>query len=108
MTQFPKTTFCFAAAILLFAIRPASTNAQDLFLQDQIGELVGLPVDDPVAMFAEFKIINGQRTGMLEVTATIVPHWHIFSMKSTNGPIPSKISVAESKEYKLIGKFKKL
>lgn len=107
MKLYLKTAFLIATAMLfVFAAVEANANAQDLFLKDQIDDFGNIPVDDPVTMSSEFKIITGKRTGMLEVTAEIVPNWHVFSMKDTNGPIPSKISVAESKDYKLTGKFK--
>lgn len=105
MKLFHKTLILAAAMLMAFAIRGADTLAQDLFLQDQIGDF-GIPVDDPVTLTSEFKIKTGKRVGMLDVTAEIAPNWHVFSMKNTKGPIPSKISVAESKDYKLIGKFK--
>ena len=100
-----KTAFLFAVAVS-FSVGAAALGQDDLFLKNQIGDFGNVPIDDPVTMSAEFKLIRGKQTGVLKVTAQIAPNWHIFSMKDTNGPIPSKISVAESKDYELLGKFK--
>lgn len=94
------------AAVCLFANNAAPAVAQDLFLKDQIGDFGAVPAGDPVTMSTEFKLKTGSQTGVLSVTAVIDPKWHVFAIKKTKGPMPSKISVAESSDYKITGPFK--
>jgi len=43
----------------------------------------------------------------LQFTATIDPHWHVYSQfLEEDGPIPTSFSFKESKDFKLIGKVK--
>ena len=93
-------------AVLISGFSDSPAFAQDLFLKDQIGDFGNIPNDDPVAMTSSFKIVKGKQRGILSVTATIAPNWHVFSMTKTKGPVATKIKVEESADYKLIGKFK--
>ena len=100
--------FAFIIALAGFgsSFLASTTNGQDLFLKEQFGES-GEEVQDPVALSAKFKVKTGTRQGILEVTAEIHPDWHVFSIsQKSGGPMPSKITVLESEDYKLIGKFK--
>lgn len=79
---------------------------QGLFLQDQLDQFGGIQSSDPVSVTTSFQILAGTRQGILKVTADIIPNWHVFSMKDTNGPIPTDINVGESDGFKLLGKFR--
>lgn len=94
------------AAFVLAVSASTSVAQDDLFLQDQLGGF-GDPnaSTDPVKLFADFKMKTGTNQGVLNVTAEIIPGWHVFAIKKTEGPTPSKIAVAESKDYKLLGPF---
>lgn len=79
----------------------------DYFLNSQLGlsDSFGT-TQETVELEAEFKLKPGTRLGMLNVTATVIDDWHIFSITQVpGGPIRSKISVAESEQYKLKGRF---
>lgn len=100
-------SFALLSFVVAFAGLLTPSTAQELFLGKKIGDFGSIPqVGDPVSLSAEFKIKTGQRAGVLNVTAEIDSDWHIFSMNKTKGPMPTKISVAESDDYKLAGKFK--
>ena len=93
------------AFISLAHFNPSNLLAQDdLFLKNQLGEFES-DVDEPVTFSADFKIKTGTRQGVLYVTAEIHPAWHVFSMDQKKGPMPSKITVLESEDYQLVGKF---
>ena len=101
---------CFA--FLAFALCGLEKNnscrgqEQGLFLQDQLDPFGSIQSSDPVSATTSFQILTGTRQGILTVTADIIPNWHVFSMKDTNGPIPTSISVGESDDFKLLGKFR--
>lgn len=101
---------CFA--FLAFALcdlgktQPCVGQEQGLFLQDQLDQFGDIQSSDPVSTTSSFQILTGTRQGILKVTADIIPNWHVFSMKDTNGPIPTNISVGESDDFKLLGKFR--
>lgn len=84
----------------------STSSAQELFLAKKIGNFGNVPqVGDPVSATAEFKLKTGERAGVLNVNVSIDHGWHIFSMNNTHGPVPTKISVAESGDYRLLGSF---
>jgi suppressor for copper-sensitivity B len=57
-------------------------------------------------LFASFTVQKGSRRGMLSVAATIDPGWHTFSITQLPGATsPSKLTVKDTAEYKLLGKF---
>jgi len=59
-----------------------------------------------VTFFGSFTIEKGSRKGILSLAATIEPGWHVYSIdQPPNGPMPSKIKVKETSEFKLTGKF---
>ncbi|MFT5300942.1 MAG: suppressor for copper-sensitivity B [Mariniblastus sp.] len=94
------------ALAMVFGSSASPAAAQDLFLQEELGNFGNIPFGDPVTITSEFKITKGGQRGVLSVTAEIIPNWHLFSMNKTKGPIPTKITVAESDDYQLIGRFK--
>ena len=101
---------CFALFALVVGnfgkANPCVGQEQDLFLQDQIDQFGDIQSGDPVSATTSFQILTGTRKGILKVTADIIPNWHVFSMKDTNGPIPTNINVGESDDFKLLGKFR--
>jgi len=52
-----------------------------------------------------FAIQEGTRTGKLEVHAKAEQGWHTYSLTQKGGPGPSKLSVADSADYEVVGKF---
>ncbi|MGI9494769.1 MAG: protein-disulfide reductase DsbD family protein [Mariniblastus sp.] len=101
---------CFALFTLVLGDfgKPLSCQGQEqgLFLQDQLDQFGDIQSGDPVSVTTSFQILTGTRQGILKVTADIIPNWHVFSMKDTNGPIPTNINVGESDDFKLLGKFR--
>jgi hypothetical protein len=64
--------------------------------------------DDGPQLFldASFDLEEGTRTGRLHVTARPAAGWHTYSMtQPPGGPQPSKLTLAKSAEYKLLGPF---
>ena len=91
-------------------VSSAQTNAStqdNLFLKNAIGDTgVGVPQGDTVEFSGEFKLKKDSLKGVLQLTATVDPLWHVFSITQKNGgPTPSTIVVAESEQYKVTGKF---
>lgn len=82
-------------------------NAQDgYFLKNEIGVASSGTSQEKIFLESDFKLKTGTRKGLLTVTAEVLDAWHIFSItQPEGGPIASKISVAESKDYRLLGKF---
>ena len=94
-------------ALVMFASQ-ATSRAQDLdlLLQDQLGGVGGVPGGGEVEFAGSFKLKTGSEKGILNLTGEIPAGWHVFSVtQKAGGPIASTISVAESKEYKVVGKF---
>jgi thiol:disulfide interchange protein len=59
-----------------------------------------------VAFSAEFKLLENSRQGTLSLTAKIDPGWHVYSVtQQKGGPMASKIKVAESADFKVLGPF---
>lgn len=59
-----------------------------------------------VAFSAAFECAENTRQGTLSLTATIEQGWHIYSItQQKGGPLPSKIKVTETPEFKLLGPF---
>ena len=61
---------------------------------------------EKVSFSASFQCQEGTRKGTLDLTAKIEPGWYIYSVTQQKGPaLPSKIKVAESPDYKVLGLF---
>jgi suppressor for copper-sensitivity B len=59
-----------------------------------------------VTFSAGFEAAESSRHGTLSLTATVEPGWHIYSItQQKGGPLASKIKVAETPEFKLLGPF---
>jgi thiol:disulfide interchange protein len=59
-----------------------------------------------VTFFGSYSLPEGSRRGILSVTAQIDPGWHIYSLSQPRGgPQASSLKVAESEQFKLLGKF---
>jgi cytochrome c biogenesis protein CcdA/DsbC/DsbD-like thiol-disulfide interchange protein len=60
-----------------------------------------------VSASAEFGPPNADGVAVLSVTAKMAKDWHIYSLtQAKGGPIPTKIKLDESKEFKAHGDFK--
>jgi suppressor for copper-sensitivity B len=95
-------------AIFLVASQSSTTLAQELFLQDQFGDLTASTenLQDPVSLSGEYKLKTGTRLGVLNLTADIADNWHLYSLtQPKGGPIRSTIQVRESDQYQVIGPF---
>jgi thiol:disulfide interchange protein len=59
-----------------------------------------------VSLSASFTVEQGSHRGTLTVSARIDSGWHIYSITQQKGAtLPSKITVADSPDYKLLGAF---
>jgi suppressor for copper-sensitivity B len=77
--------FWLIAAYLLF---PASVAGQEDPFQDILGGSTfseQVPTQEPVTFKANFTIDEGGKTGKLNVTAELLPNWHIFSVTQPEG-----------------------
>ncbi len=64
---------------------------------------------DIVKTSAYFTAPQAGKPAMLFVTAEIAPDWHIYSItQAPGGPTKTKLSLAQSPDYKLAGEFKPL
>ncbi|QDU58047.1 protein-disulfide reductase DsbD family protein [Aeoliella mucimassa] len=62
--------------------------------------------EDPVSFAAQFTAATDDRPAVLMVTATIEPEWHIYSITQPKGGTkPTKLELAESKQFRPIGKW---
>ncbi|HEX5103731.1 MAG TPA: protein-disulfide reductase DsbD domain-containing protein, partial [Pirellulaceae bacterium] len=61
---------------------------------------------DHVSFSGAFRCQENTRKGSLSLTATIEPGWHVYSVTQLKGgPMASKIKVAESPDFKVLGPF---
>ena len=61
---------------------------------------------EKVTFSAAFEMLENSREGILSLTATIEPKWHIYSVtQQKGGPMASKIKVAEAPDFKVTGPF---
>ncbi len=107
--SFFGSRFRFLIAILFCVVAcQATVDAQDLFLQDQLGDLGGFEmVDDPVKLTGDFQLKTGTRLGVLNVRAEIAENWHLYSItQPRGGPIRSEIKVESGDAFEVVGGFK--
>ncbi|MEM7782997.1 MAG: hypothetical protein AAF623_06565 [Planctomycetota bacterium] len=80
-------------------------GAQELFLKNQLESSAANP-GDPVKFSAKFELKPQSLEGMVSLTAVVENGWHIYSVtQPKGGPMRSKISVAESKDFQMVGEF---
>jgi thiol:disulfide interchange protein DsbD len=61
---------------------------------------------DHVTLSAAFHLVNGSRDGTLTLTASCDAEWHVYSItQKDGGPQRSKILVAKSADFELLGDF---
>jgi thiol:disulfide interchange protein len=75
-----------------------------------IAEALGFSAEDQetgdVEATAQFTLEKGTRKGVLSLTGTITPGWHIYSVTQQKGATrPTKIKVEESPAFKIVGPF---
>ena len=59
-----------------------------------------------ITFSAEYELKKDSREGQLKVTAILAEGWHVYSVtQQKGGTMPSKIKVAESADFKLLGPF---
>lgn len=61
---------------------------------------------DELRIEGSLKVTRGQRTGVLEIRATLAPKWHVYAVDQTGGPGPTKITVPGSDPVRLTGAFR--
>lgn len=60
-----------------------------------------------VTLAGSFTIERGSHRGVLSLSATMAPGWHVYSVTQKKGATqPSKITPAESESYKVLGQFR--
>ena len=98
---------CLSLVFVAIVVVSTPTIAQELFVQNQLGASAPDAQDgDPASFSAEFKLKPGTQKGMLSIHAKLQPDWHIYSItQPKGGPMRSKIKVADSKDFKIIGDF---
>ncbi|MDX1947700.1 MAG: thioredoxin family protein [Pirellulaceae bacterium] len=63
---------------------------------------------DPAVFSARFDVQEGSRRGTLSVSAIIEEGWHIYAISqplAVPGPMPAKIKVTETEQFKVLGPF---
>ena len=95
--------------ILCFVLGCFATSAigQELFLKNQLQSgAASSRQNEPVKFSADFKLKPNSNQGVLNLRAEVAEHWHIYSVtQPKGGPMRSKISIPDSKEYKVVGAF---
>lgn len=62
--------------------------------------------EEHVGFSAGFTVQENSRRGTLRLTARIEPGWHVYSVtQQKGGPMASKIKVAESADFQMLGPF---
>lgn len=93
--------------VVLVTAAVASGQEFDLDSFDLGGFGSGIPAGDPVTVEAQFTPATDQRPAVLMVTATIESGFHIYSLtQETPGPLPTKIRLTDSSDYKPIGDWR--
>jgi len=101
-------TWAWVLIALVMTASSSTVDPQELFLQDQLGGIgVAGASGDQVEFSGSFKLKTDTNKGILSLSGDVASGWHIFSLtQKSGGPIASTIAVAESEEYKVVGKFK--
>lgn len=107
-------------SIFLLAVATALGTGAASWGQVRLGDALGGPSGsplaglaggstfvDPVTLSAEFSAAAGGRPAVLAITADIAPEWHVYSLtQPPGGPTKTRIEVAPSSEFKLLGEFR--
>lgn len=98
---------CLVAAL---AVRPGTVAGQDDPFKDLLGESAFEavpPTQDPVTFKSNFTIDEGGRTGKLNVTAELLPNWHIFSVTQPKGAAMRTVIIIDGpfEKARLTGEF---
>ena len=89
--QFASTTF---GQFEGFQLDPALSN------------LNSGPSDPELKFASRIRMQPGQAVGLLEITATMDPAWHVYSLtQPPGGPLKSQIKLDPSDQYRLLGSF---
>ncbi|MCI0359899.1 MAG: thioredoxin family protein [Planctomycetaceae bacterium] len=71
-----------------------------------LGGNPGFGSSQPAKFSASFKLTEGSRKGTLLVSASIEANWHVYSISQPpGGPMPTKIKVTETADFKVLGPF---
>jgi len=74
---------------------------------EPLGGGFGGGAQDVVKVSAEFTTAQGDEPARLFITATIKEGWHIYSVtQPPGGPVATKITLAESDAYKVVGEWR--
>ena len=104
----------FAAGLVLFvssslrAAEPASPPAMlpDFADAPGLGDFLGDGGgENELKLSGSFRAHRGQRTGVLEIRASLAPEWHVYALDQQGGPGPAKITVPPSSPVRLTGPF---
>ena len=113
MNQFARIAFVIMvllAANSLHAQGPFTARKNQDKLNNPFGQFGGFGADasegQEVTFTTEFVVEEGKRSGELSVTAELAEGWHIYSQDQKKGPMPTVLKVADSKQYKLNGRFR--
>lgn len=102
--RFPLSRLLLAALALSWASPSVQAQFPDIF-----GGALGGAGDDgaPVVQVAAwFNAPDKGQPARLAIEATIKQGWHIYSLtQPKGGPLPTKIKLTDSKDYKLLGEF---
>lgn len=108
-TQSPTSLRFAVLATLLTALLSVAVPAQAQFeIPGLSGDLGGLggAATDPVTVSAYFTPPDVEGNARLVVDLSLIDGWHIYSItQKKTGPIPTKIKVDESSNFKLTGDF---
>lgn len=97
-------TALLVSAMLILALPATAQVTIDALAADQAA---GGPPELVVKAKAEFTEPAGDKPGRLFITAEIGDGWHIYSItQKPGGPVPTKVKLDASKDFKLTGDFK--
>ena len=114
--QRPRVTTCvitWYAAILTAiglviasAASPALGQFEGFQISPELSRFNTGPPDPQLNWSAQVRMEPGASIGLLEVTATMDPSWHVYSLtQPSGGPLKTHIKLEPSDQYRLLGSF---
>ena len=97
----------FFVAITLVASSDRHVFAQfDFQVVPSLSNLNSGPPPHNLEFKSRVRIQPNANVGLLEITATMDPSWHLYSLtQPAGGPLKSQIKLQPSKQYRLLGSF---
>lgn len=98
--------FSLVSAAVLAGEPAAAGLFQDAADSPGMGEFFDAASDrDELTLSGSFKIRRGQRVGVIEIRASLAPHWHVYAIDQQGGPGPAKIALPDATALRITGPF---